>query len=167
MPMAMTGFIARSRVDRHVVIAGAIADAVAGAVEGGERHDQDVGIDFRRVGSRLADSPHAGLERVAEFPCPHDQRLAAPGDDRQRQLRAGLRQPRSSGSGLISLFIGMKPETMAPAARQPEMCARRWFPPPPCRSCGGKRVAPRQRFAAQLLLSNVGDCHPTECKAAS
>ena len=77
-------------VDGHVVIAGAVADAVAGAVEGGERHDQDVGIDFAALRHRLADAPLPGLERVAEFPCAHDQRLAARRDHRQRELRAGV-----------------------------------------------------------------------------
>ncbi len=54
--------------DGHVVIAGAVADAVAGAVEGQQRHEQDVGIDLRRVGLRLADAPLAAIERRARTP---------------------------------------------------------------------------------------------------
>ena len=61
---------------------------MAGAVEGEQRHDQNVGKHRRRLGRRLADAPDAGGERLAESPFPHDQRLAAAGDDRQRQPRA-------------------------------------------------------------------------------
>ena len=54
------------------------------------------------------------FKRIAEFPRPHDQRLAAPGNGRQRQLRAGVASLRNSGIGLISVFIGEKPETIRP-----------------------------------------------------
>ena len=55
----MTGFSDAQPVDGHVVVAGAVADAVAAAVEGRERHDQDVGIDLGRIVLRLADAPDA------------------------------------------------------------------------------------------------------------
>ena len=79
--------------DRHVVVAGAVADAMAAAVEGEQRDEQDVGCDFRSVGLRLADAPLAGRELIAEREGAHDKRLAAPGDRRQRELRAGRRKP--------------------------------------------------------------------------
>ena len=83
----MTGLAGAQPRDGHVVIAGAIADAMAGAVEGEKRHQQNVGLDLGRLGRRLADAPLAALERLAEFPGAHDERLAAAGDDRQREPR--------------------------------------------------------------------------------
>ena len=55
------------RRERHVVIAGAVADAVAAAVEGQQRHDQDIGIDLGRVvgfGSRMPQTPDAAARRT-------------------------------------------------------------------------------------------------------
>ena len=68
MPTAMTGLLRAQRRDRHVVIAGAIADAVAAAVEGEQRHQQDVGLDLGRVGLRLADAPDAGARAARRTP---------------------------------------------------------------------------------------------------
>ena len=65
---------------------------MAGAVEGGERHDEDIGRDLRRLGHGLADAPLPARKLVAESVGAHDQRLAAPVNRRQRQLRAGLGQ---------------------------------------------------------------------------
>ena len=62
------------------------------AVEGEQRHDQDIGIDFRGVSHRLADPPDAGGERPAEGPASHDQRLALAVDDGQCELRARRRE---------------------------------------------------------------------------
>ncbi len=104
----------RRRGERHVVIARAIADAVAGAVESGKWHDDDVGRDLGRFRQRLADAPLPGLEGVAEIPGPHDQRMPASGDARQRQLRARSCEFLHQGTGLISVFIAEKPETMVP-----------------------------------------------------
>ena len=58
-PTAITGFARAQLRKRQIVIAGAIADAMAGAVEGEKRHQQDIGIDLRRLGLRLADAPDA------------------------------------------------------------------------------------------------------------
>ncbi len=85
-------FLGAQRGDGHVVIAGAVADAVAGAVEGGERHQQDVGRDFGGFGLGLADAPLPARELVAETIGAHDERLAAPGNRRQRELGAGIGQ---------------------------------------------------------------------------
>ena len=45
--------------ERAIVIARAIADAMAAAVETGERHEQEVGIDGGRVFERLGDRHRA------------------------------------------------------------------------------------------------------------
>ena len=70
--------------DGHVVIAGAIADAMAGAVEGQKRHQQNVGIDLRRLGLRLADAPYAR------------DRAARP--ERHARMTSGLPRPATAGS---------------------------------------------------------------------
>ena len=62
---------------------------MARSVEGEQRNEQDVGDDFRCVSVRLADAPLAGRELIAEREGAHDQRLAAPGDRRKREVRAG------------------------------------------------------------------------------
>ena len=116
-PTAITGFARAQLRDREIVIAGAIADAVAGAVEGEKRHQKNIGLDLRRLGLRLADAPDAGRSSGSpKRQAAHDQRLAAAGDHRQRQPRARPASLRISGSGLISLLSGMKPETIVPGA---------------------------------------------------
>ena len=132
------GFHPAQPVDGHVVIARAIADAVTAAVEGEQRHDQDIGIDFRRLGLRLAEYP----TRPSSSASPkahgaHGQRLAAAGDHRQRQLARPPLPSRISGIGLISLRIGMKPETMAPGGIAMGKPRAAMASPAPCRSsCG-------------------------------
>ena len=76
--------------DRHVVIAGAITEPIAGAVERKDRHDQNIGEYFRRFGLRLADAPDAGAERLTERPGAHDQRRATALNHGERQLGAGI-----------------------------------------------------------------------------
>src|ERR1700730_12369961 len=51
------GFCRAQTVKRHIVITGPIADAVPGAIERGERHDQHVGEDFGCVRQRLPGAP--------------------------------------------------------------------------------------------------------------
>ena len=63
---------------------------VTGAIERQQRHQQNIGLDFRRVRLRLANTPLPAIKRRPEFPRPHDQRLAAPRDRRQRQPRASF-----------------------------------------------------------------------------
>jgi hypothetical protein len=76
--------------NRHVVVAGAVADAVAAAVEGEQRYDQNVGKDLRGVGFRLADPPDTGGKRLPDRIDTHDQRLAPARHHRQRQRSAGI-----------------------------------------------------------------------------
>ena len=70
-PTAIIGLRARSCAMRQIVIAGAIADAVAGAVEGEKRHQKNVGIHLRRL-------------RLSARGCPRRRRSAA----RQKPTRA-------------------------------------------------------------------------------
>ena len=63
---------------------------MAGAIEGKERHQQNVRLDFRCFGRRLANAPNAGGQWLAPLPAAHDQGLAAAGDGRKRQAGAGI-----------------------------------------------------------------------------
>ena len=63
-----------------------------GAVERQKRHQQNIRLDLRRLRLRLADAPLPAIKRRVEAPRAHDKRLAAPGNDGQRQPRSLLRQ---------------------------------------------------------------------------
>ena len=115
MPMATIGFLARSAVERHVVIAGAVAEAMAAAVEGEQRHEQDVGIDLRARRASARGCPRRrtraarrtpSARMISGWPLP-----ATTGSASFAPASASLR---ISGSGLISLLSGMNPDTTAP-----------------------------------------------------
>jgi hypothetical protein len=57
-------------------------------VEGGERHQHDVGQDLGRGRRWLRDTEHAERKPVSRRPGAKDERLAARGHRRQRELRA-------------------------------------------------------------------------------
>src|SRR5262249_59584367 len=75
---------------RHVVIAGAVADALPAAVEGQEWHDENVGSDFGSLRRRLADAPNPRNERFAKGGGAHGARLHAPGDRPHCPARAAI-----------------------------------------------------------------------------
>ena len=80
------------RGNGQVVIAASIADAMAAAIKGEQRHKQNVGQHFGSFRSGLADAPDAGAQRIAKGEGAHCQRLAAPANHRQRELSTGVRQ---------------------------------------------------------------------------
>src|SRR5437879_4094061 len=84
----MDGFARAQGREGEVEVAGAVADAMAGAVEGGERNEQNVRCDLRRLGSGLADPPDALAERLAERPDAERERMAAADHHRQGEARA-------------------------------------------------------------------------------
>src|SRR5439155_15666369 len=141
----------------------AVADAVAAAVEGQQRHEQNVGRDLGRLGLRLADAPDAGGERLAEFPGAHDQRLALAGDGRERELyanvgklahewdRIDLTLHRREARDDRPRLDRYRKDARGDELRRPR--ALRWW----------QRVAPRQRFAAQdhlCALDRRRNLHP-------
>ena len=73
---------------RAVVVTGAIADAVARAVERRQRHQQDVGSNFERGRRRLENAERAAQQLVVGGPGAKLQRLVARRYHRQRQPRA-------------------------------------------------------------------------------
>ena len=87
-PDACNGLDFAQMRERVVIIPGAIADAMAQAVERGQRHQHDVGNDFRRRRRRLGDTERPEQQPVIWGPRTKDQRLAARGDRRQRKLCA-------------------------------------------------------------------------------
>ena len=77
---------------RDVIMSGAIADAVAGAVERRQRHQHEVGNELGGGRRRLQNAKRSEYQPVAGRPGTKHQRLAARGDRRQRQLRAKGRE---------------------------------------------------------------------------
>ena len=133
--------------DRAVIIAGAIADAVAARVEGGERHQHDLGVE------------HSASAPGPAVPKPMSTSAAPRTSSRKtivvlsrmagRQSRAPFsRRANISGRTSTSERIGQKPETTAPGS----IDSRRGARPSPARPrCARRveRVAPGERFAAQ------------------
>ena len=79
MPIATDRLLASQPRDGHVVIAGAIADAMAGAVESEQRHQEDVGLDLgrRRAAARgcpttpaSSGAPNAQARMISGLPVP-------------------------------------------------------------------------------------------------
>ena len=58
------GLALAQRSDGEVVIPGPVTDAMAGPVEGQERHEKNIRLDFGGVGFRLANAPLAAIERL-------------------------------------------------------------------------------------------------------
>ena len=149
MPTATTGFIDAQPVDGHVVVAGAIADAVAAAVEGGSGTIRMSGATSgaSSFGSRMPQTP---VQRLAERVGPHDQRLAAAGHHRQRKLRAGVRKLAHQRQRIdLGLERREARHDRAGLDRNRERPRRdrlgRGLP-----LGGGQRVAPRERGLAQI-----------------
>ena len=118
MPTATTGFIARSRCERAVVEAAAVAEPVAVRVEGEQRHQHDVGLEHRACRAAARRCPSGRAHRVARRPgaeqraaCPCPASPAAQADSPSPASRA------SSGAGSISSRMAEKPETIAPGGR--------------------------------------------------
>ena len=84
---------------------GAVADAVAGAVERRQRHQHDVGNISPALGdgSRMPSGPRTAGRPEPGAKC---SGCIARHDHRQRQLRALRGEPRINGVGSISLRIG-------------------------------------------------------------
>ena len=97
--------------DGAVVMAGAVADAVAAPVEGGERHEQRRGrTDAGACGPGSLRPKPALHQRIAEAPDAEiEHRLAHHRAGRATTPCAA--SARISGRGSISLRIGQKPET--------------------------------------------------------
>ena len=118
MPARRNVFAARDEVrDRAVVVAGAVADAPAAPVEGGKRRDDEVRIDHRLAGVRVARAEHARLEaRLAVEAAKEHASLL---DDRHGDT---ARRPCSTSSisprGSISSRIGQNSDTVSPGAKQ-------------------------------------------------
>src|SRR5947209_3066938 len=74
------GALGGERRERRVVIAGAIAESVAGAIECGKRHEDKIGVCRRRVGEGFAQPRGTSDERVAAPPEMEGERPAATGD---------------------------------------------------------------------------------------
>src|SRR5262249_61537411 len=77
----------------EIVVAGAVADAVAAAVESRQRHDEEIGMNLASVALRLADSPLAALQLLAEHPGAKRKRSAARHHGPQCHLGARLGPP--------------------------------------------------------------------------
>ena len=86
--MAVTAFDLAQMRQRVVVMSGAIADAVAAAVERRQRHQHDVGNDFGGGRRRLENAERPEHQPVVGRPGAKRQRLAARHHRRQRQPRA-------------------------------------------------------------------------------
>jgi hypothetical protein len=136
--------------DGHIVVARAVADAVAAAVERRQRNNENVGIDLGRIVLRFADTPDAFVERLTERIRPHDQRLAAASHHRQREFRAGCREFAHQRQRIdLGLERGEARHNRAGCNRQRERPRRdrlgRGLP------LGGRqRIAPRERGLAQI-----------------
>ena len=78
-------------------MAGAVADAVAAPVEGGERHDDEVGADDRRAGAGLDRS--RSRRRSAYRPSSKRRKTGAALDHRQGEATPRPRRAASAGAG--------------------------------------------------------------------
>ena len=54
--------------ERAIVVAGSVADAVASPVEGDERDDENVGLEFRRIRKRLGNAEWSDREAITGAP---------------------------------------------------------------------------------------------------
>ena len=85
-------------LQRPVVAAGAVADAMAAPIEGGERHEQQVGLDQRGRFAGLRHAQCAARQRLAGPPQAEGERRRAAVSDRQRggeamRLQGGDERP--------------------------------------------------------------------------
>ena len=82
----------RKRGQRGIVIPGAIADAMPGAIECGERYQKEVWLRLSGIGRRLLQAKRAVDECVAGAPEVEGEGLAASGEARQGSREAGRRK---------------------------------------------------------------------------
>ena len=130
------GFVARSRCERAVVIARAVADAMAAPVEAGERHEQEIRIDGGRLeaGSGIDIAP---------------ARSARPARQRRKVERRAARTDRQRGREALARR----------ARREARACpARRESGERPRRSRARQRRARRSPSSASRAVSGARVC---------
>ena len=148
MPASSNGPIACDKVcDGAIVVSGAVSDASAAPVERGERRDDEIRVDHRLAGMRMAGSEYARLK--ARFPVEAAEEHAAllhnghcnasagfeDGCDQAARIDLVAHRP-EQGNDPAAGYEGVKPIGGAP---------RRF-----CAVVGAKLCTPRQRRGPQF-----------------
>ena len=103
-----------------IVIASAIADAVAAPVEAGKRHEQEIGLDDRRVLDGLANGHCACARGLPRPPEAKDERRSPANDDRQggRESFVGKRCEKQERVRLIAQGVKDRDDPGTPETRE-------------------------------------------------